>query len=158
MPLLDAGFLRHDGIMPAVAIFNKLLNCENDARRASGFHDLAGRRELAGFAIDLKGDDGVTVFVRRVELASGRIESEEARLPALNRFPTDMGQHPARVVDAKYDDAVVSTVRCVYEISRSRDGDFRTRIVAGVGGRRRGNYLERLELAAIGIPVIRGDG
>ena len=99
-------------------------SCENDARWASGFDDLAGRRELAGVAIHPKNYDGVAVFVRRVELASGRIEAEEARLPALDRFPPDMRQRPAGRVHRKNHDAVVAAVRCVDEFSRWRNGDF----------------------------------
>src|SRR5688572_17322597 len=71
------------------------LGCESDAGRTPRFDDLSGGLQLAAARVDQKLDDGVTVFVRGVEMVPAWVEAEKPRLFALHRFPADVIEHAA---------------------------------------------------------------
>ena len=131
---------------------------ENDAGRASGLHNLPGRREFSGLIVNSEDDNGITVFVRRVEQASAWIEREEARFLAPGRLPGNRVERPCIWVDGESCYAIVSAVRYVNKIARRCNGNLGRFVVAGECGRYRGGHLERPKLATFAIPVIRGYG
>src|SRR5262249_49891152 len=109
---------------------------ENDCNRASVLDDLPCGRQLAGVPIDLERDNGVALFVCRVEKTSGGIEPDEAWCTASGRLPADDPQQTLRI-SLKNGDAVMAPVGAIDETAIRRYSDLGSGAVAREVGRQR---------------------
>jgi len=115
----------------------KTLSARKDnAAGAADLDDLTRRGERSVALIDAKGDDRVGVLVGGVKKGGRRVECEEARSPAMRRYPVDRGQGSVGTVDCKDDDTVVTAVRAINKTSGWRDRDLSAGIVTREARRR----------------------